>query len=230
MVATNGTVNGGLVDAETASAADAPVLGLQRIRRTSLIIPIRGESPLISHKFSEKAKREMREKQQGAKARAKKDAKEPEQEAHDATYWLERPDGVLVPAMPAVSFKAAIVGAARLFEGVTMTELRRSVFVHGIGPEQLVPIEATITMREDTVRIGMGTVDLRYRNQLWPWETTIQVEYVPSLIDPQSVVALVDAAGMGGIGEWRPSSPKSNSGTYGRFHVDDSREIRQEEV
>ena len=32
--------------------------------------------------------------------------------------------------------------------------------------------------------------------------------------------ALVDAAGIGGVGEWRPTSPKSATGSYGTFRVD----------
>ena len=39
------------------------------------------------------------------------------------------------------------------------------------------------------------------------------------MIDEASVIALVDAAGMGGVGEWRPSAPKSATGSYGQFRV-----------
>ena len=40
-----------------------------------------------------------------------------------------------------------------------------------------------------------------------------------------SVVSLVNAGGLGGVGEWRPSAPKSNSGVFGRYEVDFDRGI-----
>ena len=44
------------------------------------------------------------------------------------------------------------------------------------------------------------------------------IEFVPSVLSVDSVVSLVDAAGIGGVGEWRPTAPKRN-GDYGRFAV-----------
>lgn len=188
---------------------------LERVDREIIEIAIEGASPLIPHKWSEKSLRMMREAQSGSKARAKHTAKVPEEEAEAALYRL--PDGR--PAMPATAFKAAMVGAARLFQGVTMTALKAAVFVYGEGPEQLVPIDGEMTMREDTPRNATGVVDLRYRYSFWPWNATLQVEYLTAMVDKDSVVALVDAAGNGGVGDWRPSAPKSLTGTFGRFRV-----------
>ena len=39
-------------------------------------------------------------------------------------------------------------------------------------------------------------------------------------IDADSVVALVDAGGRLGVGDWRPSSPKSATGIYGQYKVE----------
>ena len=74
-------------------------------------------------------------------------------------------------------------------------------------------------MREDTVRVGMGTADLRYRAQYFPWSVDLVIEYPPSQISIESIVALVDAGGIGGVGEWRPSSPKGATGSYGTWSV-----------
>jgi hypothetical protein len=73
-------------------------------------------------------------------------------------------------------------------------------------------------MREDAVRNQTGVVDLRYRPMFENWGATIKVEFIPSILSLDSVISIVDAAGIGGIGEWRPTAPKSN-GDYGRFRT-----------
>jgi hypothetical protein len=193
---------------------DEPIV-LRRLERSIVDVPIVGQTPLIPHKWSEKARRMMLDKQQG-KAVEKKAPKNPEQEAHDATYWME--DGT-TPGMPATAFKAAIADAARRFESLTQVLLKQSVFVEGEGDDQLVPIFGDITMREDMPRNATGVADLRYRNQVWPWEATLRIEYVTSALTLGALIALVDAAGLGGVGDWRPSAPKSKSGTFGRWTV-----------
>src|SRR5690348_6335815 len=50
-------------------------------------IPIVGESPLIMHRWSEKAKRQMRDKQQ-KKATKAKEVRNPHEEFIEATYFL----------------------------------------------------------------------------------------------------------------------------------------------
>jgi len=193
----------------------ADVVKLEKVQRSVLEVPIVGLSPVIPHKWSEKALRMMREKQSGSKARTKHDPKNPEEEAEGSLYRL--PDGR--PGMPATAFKAAMVGAVRLFSGVTMVSLKTALFVQGIGPDQLVPIEGDMAIREDTPRNATGVADLRYRYAFWPWNAVLHVEYLTALVDADSVIALVDAAGNGGVGDWRPSAPKSATGTFGRFEV-----------
>lgn len=184
-----------------------------------VIVHIEGTTPLIVHRFSEKARRQMLEKQM-ATTKQKKAPKDPEADYQASMYRLE--DGR--PGFPAVAFKAAMVGAARQFEGITMTSLKSAVFVLGEGPEQLVPIIGEPQMREDIVRIAMGTTDLRHRAMFTPWAVELVIEYLPTMITARSLLSLVNSAGFGGVGEWRPSAPKSFTGTYGRFHVADGSE------
>lgn len=191
------------------------VVRLEKVQRNTIEVPIIGLSPLIPHKWSEKALRMMRDKQSGAKARTKHDPKVPEEEAEGSLYRL--PDGR--PGMPATAFKAAMVGAVRLFSGITMVSLKTAIFVKGDGPDQLVAVEGDMNIREDTPRNATGVADLRYRYAFWPWSATLEVEYLTALVDADSVIALVDAAGNGGVGDWRPSAPKSATGTFGRFEV-----------
>lgn len=196
------------------SAPLEPII-LRRIERAVMRVPIEGITPVIPHKWSEKARRMMLDKQQGV-AQEKRAPKDPAQEAHDATYWL--PDGRI--GIPVGAFKGAIADAARYFDKtVTITLLKRIIEIIGDGPDVLVPITGTITMREDMPRNSGGTADLRYRNMISDWSAELVVQYPPSQIQPASLIAIIDAAGIGGVGDWRPSSPKSVTGTYGKFQV-----------
>ena len=199
----------------TVSEPQEQAISLTPIRRKTIYVEVEGITPLIVHRFSEKAKRQMLEDQVKTKAKAKRDPQDPDKEFNAARYLME--DGR--DGFPAVGFKAAIVGAARLFEGLTMTMLKQSIYVTGEGSDQLIPIVGDPRMREDVTRVGMGTANLRYRPEYWPWSAVLPVSFIPTQIDAESVLALVDAAGMGGVGEWRPSAPKSATGSYGQFRV-----------
>lgn len=194
----------------------ATIVELRRLEEKSLSVPIEGITPLIPHRWTEKAIRMMADKQQSS-TRSKttqREPKNPEEEAHASCYWLGDKG-----AMPATAFKAATVGACRFFDGITMTIAKQLLFVVGEGRDQLVPVEGEPEMREDTPRNSGGTPDLRYRMQFWPWSAVLEVKFVPTMIDPDSIVALIDAGGRGGVGDWRPSSPKSATGTYGQYRV-----------
>ena len=66
---------------------EIPALELKQIR-----IRLNGERPLIMHKWSEKAKQALRDKYAKA-AKQAKEIRNPEQEVHDATYWLDEDEG-----------------------------------------------------------------------------------------------------------------------------------------
>lgn len=211
--------------------SEQDVVQIDRIASETIIVPIVGTSPLISHKWSEKMKRKMLDAMRGKKS--PKTVKDPEQEFADAAYRLD--DGSY--GIPAVAFKAATVGAARFYpkNDVTMTGLRQFVFVHGIVGKDgtaLVPIIDAAEdraeenhwprMREDVVRVARGGTDLRYRPEFWPWRVDLRVTYVTSALTRGSVLSLIDAGGLGvGVGEWRPEK----KGDFGTYRVDASREI-----
>ncbi len=195
-------------------AATKVTAEIQRITPGLVEVEITGTSPLIVNQFSEKARLMMEKAQQGE--RVPKEPKRPEELFKGAMYLL--PDGR--HGFIARGFKGAMVSAGRFFNGITMTSLRQSVFVRGEGPDQLVPliIDDEPIMRQDPVRNATGVADLRYRPMYEKWGAKLLIEFVPSVLSVDSVVSLVDAAGIGGVGEWRPTAPKSN-GDYGRFAV-----------
>lgn len=190
---------------------------LRRLDDITIDVPIKGITPVIPHKWSEKAKSMMPGHPKSAeRVKERKGVRKPEEEAEACVYRLS--DGR--PGIPATAFKAAIVGACRFFDKPSMTEVKQLIFVEGVGPEQLVPITGKQVLREDTPRNSGGGADLRYRNMFINWTATLKIRYVPSSITASSVVTLVDAAGRGGVGDWRPSSPKSATGTFGCWRVE----------
>lgn len=203
----------------TQTNASDGVMKLRRLERVEYSFVIVGTAPLIVNRWSEKARNMMLEKQQTS-ARSKKEAKDPVSLFESSKYRLA--DGT--DGFPAVGFKAAIVHAARLFEGVTQVSVKQSVVVLGSGRDvrgdDLVTLEySSCEMREDTPRNATGVADLRYRAMYLDWSATLRVRTVAGQIDEESLFALVDAAGVGGVGEWRPTSPKSATGSYGTFEI-----------
>ena len=202
---------------------------VESFEQLTAYIPIVGISPLIQHRFDEKAIKMILESMEGKKTiKAKREPKDPVAEYERAKYLLENG----LPGHPVTAFKIATVDACSLFpKEVTKVAVKRALFFRGEGPDMLVPIQfEDCTMREDTVRVGMGSVDLRYRPSYEGWSCTLAVDYLPHVINLASVVTLVNAGGLGGVGEWRPSAPKSSGGVFGRYEVDKTRDISTKAV
>ena len=202
---------------ETPSQAIAlPDLEIQEVE-----LKLVGTAPLIMHKWSEKAIKEMLDKQM-KKAKQAKTAKDPRQDYIESMYWLsdipKKPtDKDIAEAQygfPAVAFKNAAVSACSQISGLTKV-FTRGAFHVNMG-EELVEIVGSPQMREDTVRIGMGTADIRYRGEFPDWSTTIRVQYNSSAISIEQIANLFNTAGFSiGVGEWRPEK----DGSYGMFKV-----------
>lgn len=189
-------------------------------------IHIVGDSPLIMHKWSEKAKKEILDKQM-KKAKTKgHDAKDPVRDFIDSIYWLEgepeeKTEEGFAKAIqngarfgfPSVAFKASAV-AAGYRAGVTKNMVSMNAAFHIDG--EFVEIVGIPQMREDMVRVGMGVADIRYRGEFQNWSATFTVKYNASAISLEQLVNLFNLGGFAcGLGEWRPE----RGGQYGMFHV-----------
>lgn len=204
-----------------ASASEkAAEIQIDRIPAENLLVPIIGTTPLIMHRFSEKAKKKMLDAMQGRKT--PKENKDPKAEYEAALYRLE--DGN--PGFPVSAFKLATVGAARFYgKEVTMVGLRQVLWFSGeVGDDgrALTEIVGEYAMREDVVTVGRGGTDLRYRPEFREWTANLNITYVTSALTRDSVLSLVDAGGMGvGVGEWRPE----RGGDFGTYRVDPDKEV-----
>jgi hypothetical protein len=171
-----------------------------------LTVDIRGLSPLISHAWSEKARKMMLDKQT-KRATSGREAKDPEADYQASLY--PHPDGGY--GFPASAFKNAAVRAGT-YTDTKMTYLRGAFYVLG----DLVQIEGQPRMREDMVRVGMGTADIRYRGEFPEWRAVLKVQYNARAISAEQIINLFRVAGFSvGVGDWRPEK----DGSYGRFEV-----------
>lgn len=195
-------------------AIEIPALNISKI-----VLPIKGTSALMVHAWDEKSKEQMRSKQQKL-AKMAKEAKDPVACFKGAKYL----DTNGRDCVPVLAFKNAIVSAARFASDMKMTTLRGALFVHGDtknakGEDLLTLSYESCVMREDMVRVGMGTADMRYRPEYHGWRVSLTVEFNKNVISSSQIVNLVNLAGFSiGICEWRPEK----DGQHGRFDVDTS--------
>lgn len=204
--------------AKAKAPAQSGPITLKRIELETVVVPIVGTSELIVHNWSDKAKRQMLDKQMKPGTRSKKEAKDPVAD-YEATKY-KTPEGK--DAMVTTAFKKAMVDALRYFDGVSMVLGKTAFFVEG----EYVELEGEPRMREDMVRLdGGGSADIRYRAGYPEWKTKLTITYAKDILTMESVLSLVEAAGQTqGVGDWRPSSKKT-TGPFGRFKIDTSRKI-----
>jgi len=196
------------------ATANSNVVELKNLRLERINVSIMGVSPLIMHKWSQKAKEMMLSKQMKL-ATAGKQAKDPQADFESSIYV----DASGLPAFPSVAFKAAAVDAAIAMD-FKKVNLRQAFHIEG----EMVPIVGSDpTPREDMVRVGMGTADVRHRAQFETWGTALPITINVGLLSVEQLVNLFNAAGFGiGVGEWRPQ----RDGQFGRFKVAEDNETK----
>lgn len=186
------------------------IITIPQIEIAHITIKLVGDSPLIMHKWSEKAKKQMLDKQMKVATKGR-EAKDPKKDFEDCIYYLEDGKGY---GFPTIAFKAAAVSACRFTDGVKMTVARGAFHIEG----ELVPLICKKPkMREDMVKINMGVADIRYRPEFFPWSANVDISYNTHALSKEQILNLFNLAGFGvGVGEWRPEK----NGQMGRFHVE----------
>ena len=230
---------------------------ISRIKYAEIPMRIVGDSPLIMHAWSAKAKREMLEKQIGATKTTAREKKNPIEDFVSSMYWLTpMPEEMTYDAVsdvigdakfgfPVTAFKQAAISAAyRMGWAKDKMSMRGAFFItanangyyagdlaidhdankvtiipNQFRSEQLIVINSdTPQMREDMVRVGMGTADIRYRGEFSNWWADIVVRYNENgQYTAEQIVNIINAGGsVCGVGEWRPEK----DGQSGMFHVE----------
>jgi hypothetical protein len=195
-----------------------------------------GTTPLIVHSWSEKAKREMLQKQL-KETKTGKDARRPEEDFTASLYEMGEEKGKTIYGFPVTGIKNAILTSAHKDKGIARSAVQSALWldadmvrvrparagaicdmplvrVYGSDPE----------MREDMVRVGVGLnkkASLAYRGQFTTWGVCLTGQFNPVVLSPKALYFLMAEAGMGvGIGEWR----NEKRGMFGSFHIADAAE------
>jgi hypothetical protein len=211
----------GAVSSEAELARIVKAIEIPRLEEHHAVAQVRGLSPLIVHRFTEKARKQMEDKQTG-KASGGKQLREPEKEARDAAYVVpgqERAsDGTAGKyCVPAAAFKHAFLYGVAQLDDKTKFPKSRATGWFMVADDPILEFESMV-FRSDVGRIAGGTPQHVYRPQFNEWGCQLIFTY--NTISLEQAVALLDRGGrQGGIGDWRPSAPKNKTGSFGRFEV-----------
>ena len=197
-------------------------------KMTELVIPKQkiitfpvyiGGELLVVHQFSEKARREIRDKQ-GQKARSAKGVRDPHTEFVGSKYVDAKK---LWEGLPCAAVRRSIIDAASFVDGVTKVQLRGAVFVETEGRTldgmNIFPVctqDGSGVFREDVVRLPTGSADLRYRCGYENWAAKLTLQVDPDILSAEQVHHLLERAGFSiGLCEARPQK----SGDWGQFKL-----------
>lgn len=193
-----------------------------------------GDTPIITHAWSEKAKREMLQKQVKA-TKAGKEARDPQADFVSSLY--EMSEGVY--GFPATGVKNCILAAAHKDKGIARSGVMAALWINAdmvrvrpalagaICDMPLIRIYGSDPeMREDMVKIGAGlnkTANLAYRAQFTIWAMRVSGRFNPTVLSAEALAFLIEESGFAsGLGEWR----NERKGMFGAFHMADADEER----
>lgn len=187
-------------------------------------VNIRGTAPLMIHKFSMKARKQIESKQTAKdKVKGARAPKDYAAEFNAARYVSKAGwDGFY-----AGSIRNAMIRAASYGGGLSMTQAKGLVFVvaEGFDADDGTPLVRILGGKavHDTRpgRNDNGGIDMRNRPRYDNWSAHLKVSYDADLLSAQDVLNLLARAGESvGIGDGRPGSPNSNGCGFGTFQVE----------
>lgn len=196
------------------------LISIPEIKIKQANITIIGDSPLLINKFSEKAKREILEKQM-KKAKKAKEAKLPFADFIQSLHWItpmpeiegktedelkeifekEIENGATF-GFPTVGIKQSAISAAYR-GGLAKNKVSLQGAFHIKG--ELAEIVGELVMREDYVKIPMAGADIVYRGEFKEgWKSTFTVTYDEGVISLEQIIQMINLGGFSvGIGDWR---------------------------
>ena len=195
--------------ATTRASASAQSIIIKQPEVAHIALEVSGKV-VIQNCFGQKAVEQMLRKHMGLPC--PKEIKIPRQCIENAT--IRNLDGRV--CLPPTAFKKGMLTAVGMLgdKSLKKTNLRTGLYVVGGS----LPITSgPMIPRMDMVRTsGMNrTPDVRFRPSFPDWKCRMEITFDPSVIKTQTVVDLLNRAGMVGVGEWRPE----RDGTFGTYQV-----------
>jgi hypothetical protein len=185
---------------------------------------IRGITPLVIQKFSQKVLEGIANRQEEGNRSRKGRLREPKDfnALYEAAKYISREGW---HGMPCSAFRAAAVSACRL-AGFHMTVAKKVVFViqDGYDREDGTPL-VRITEGQPhplrmPVRNATGVADIRVRPMWEEWGAVVTLRFDYDTMSVEDVTNLMDRVGKQcGILEGRPDSKKSAGMGWGMFEV-----------
>lgn len=209
------------------------ILEIPEIKIREANITIVGDSPLLIHKFSEKAKAEILNKQM-KKAKSSKPAKVPFLDFMQSLHWITpmpdiegKTEEELVKifdeevkkgakfGFPTTGIKQSAISASYR-GGLAKNKVSLQGAFHIKG--ELTEIQGQLKMREDYCKIPMGGADIVYRGEFATgWKSTFTVVFDEGAISLEQIVQMINYGGFSvGIGDWRIEK----GGNFGMFHCE----------
>lgn len=229
-----------------AKSNEKTVIEINRIDISEAIITLVGDTPLLVHNWTEKAKKQMLDAEQGKRKEKKaREARQPFHEFVNEMYWVtEKPDFDSMSEPEAINaYETALRNGAQFgFPITAIKEAAASAIVRGgftnkrtdimasfrlddmNGPvirdgKPLVVIETDEPPRfqEDMVRVGMGGTDLRYRPAFDSWRMRIRIRLVETGVF--TMESIINAINLGGTMVGIGEWRMEKSGENGLYHV-----------
>ncbi len=194
-----------------------------------------GDTPLITHAWSEKARREMLAKQVKATSGGRSQ-RDPEADFVSSLYQFDN-DGHY--GFPAMGLKNCLLSVAHKDKGIARSAVMSALWIDAAIVRARPALAGAVCdmpllrifgddpiNREDMVRVGVGlskTASLAYRGQFTNWAFRVTGKFNSDVLTEEALAFLIDEAGMAsGLGEWR----NEKRGMFGAFH----RATAEEEV
>ena len=187
---------------------------IKRLETPGALVHIKGETPLILHRMSAKARHQLMLGGRRKSAAERLEIKHhPVEEFKNSMHldWEFNADTAI--KFPVTAFKSAMATAALVTPGMRKTDVQRLIFI----PEEYCPIYGIPQLRMDVVRSAdiAKTPDIRTRAVVVDWMTVFTVRYTRPQLNLDSLSALLHNAGIvAGVGDFRQEKGK---GSYGAF-------------
>lgn len=209
---------------KTQAPEDAITVSITPPDFRTIDVNIKGTSPLVINRFSQKAIIQMRQTQEAGSAARSRRTREPK----DFSSLYEGAKHVSDDGwegIHAAAFRNGMISACRAC-GFKMThaKLAFSIVPDGFDRVDGAPLvrltSGTPEMWVAPVRNTTGVVDLRSRPMYREWTATLRIRYDNGMLSASDVVNLISRVGLQvGVGEGRPDSKQSAGLGFGLFDI-----------
>lgn len=200
------------------TATKTTVIEVEPIKTQTATVAIRGISPMIMNRMSEKVRQELL-LPRGRMTAADKAANlkhNPMQEFRASAHVISDDDSPTLLGVPSSSIKNAMMTAALRLPGVKKTEIAQMVWVEGTLTEVygIPEVFCSVTKMADINR----TPDVKTRCIVPEWAAIVTITFMVPMLTERSILNLLAGAGqVSGLGDWR----RQKGGSYGAFIVTD---------